>query len=140
MLKYVELRNIIYIYIKIKIIKYVYKKILIKKNKINIKLKGLDMYFLNLNYLKLNYLFFLLNIKVFIFKRLNKNIITLNSSHISNIKSKEQFSIIFIRSDYYFNICKFFINFLNYKLFKVLLLNLINVNLKNITKVIYFIN
>ena len=133
------LKKVILIYINVKFNKYV-SLILIKYNLIKIKLKSLDLYFLKLNYLKLNYLFYLFNINIFLFKKIKKNIITtLNSSHMSNIKSKEQFSVMILKVDYFFNKCYFFINFLNYKLFNFLLLNIVSVSLNNNSKLSFFI-
>lgn len=131
-------KRIILVYIRVKFYKYKFL-FLFKFNKIFIKLKGLDFYFLKLNYIKLNYLFNLFNIKIFLFKILKRGIVTLNSSHISNIKSKEQFSSVVIKMNYFFNKCCFFLNFLNYKLFNFLFLNIVSVSFKDVSQVIYFI-
>ena len=99
-------------------------------------------FFVKKIFLKLFYFFNIFNINFFFkkLKRLKKY--TLNSSHISNIKSKEQFSfnniifLIFIKFNYLFNnfffikifnlinyrFLTFKLNFLNYNFFKKIII------------------
>lgn len=86
-------------------------------------------FFIKKIFLKLIYFFYFFNINFF-FKKLKKfKKYTLNSSHISNIKSKEQFSfnnlifLIFIKFNYLFN------NFFFIKIFSLINYRFLNFKL-----------
>ena len=109
-------------------------KYLLLLNNIIIKILSFNNYFLKNNYLKLNYFFKLFNFNylfINIFK--NKSNFCLNSSHISNIKSKENFELNYIKliiklKNY------FYINFIFLKIYKFLNLRNIKFKFKSIEK------
>ena len=88
-----------------------------------------DKYFLKKNLIKFNYFLNFFNLIHFLKLNKRKSIISLNSSHISNIKSKEHFESNFFFLNIKFS-SYFFIDFLKYNFFKVLFLRDIKFNFK----------
>ena len=106
-------------------------------NRINILISKFNFIFLKIFYFKFIYFLSLFKIRYKI-KNLKKKKrkFSLNSSHISNIKSKEHFESISIKISLY-SIFFFFIKFVIFKFLKLINFRNLKFNLKFIKKLIY---